>query len=125
VDGRPTSAINRAAANNILEGRAKIMATAVAAIMAKARREVEDVFHDKKAFSPDHAMAFEPRDHVQSRFLDQLIAEGVVREAGPGRYWMDLDAFERMRRKRLISVLWIMGLFLVVLIGVGIAKQIG
>jgi hypothetical protein len=100
------------------------MATAVAALMAKARREVEDLFYDNEAFSPDRAVGFEPRDHVQRRFLDQLIGEGIVREAGPDRYWMDLDAYEQMRRKRLISVLWIIGLFLVVLIGVTIAKQI-
>jgi hypothetical protein len=76
------------------------MATAAAAFAARARRELEDFFLDNDAFSPDRAIGFEPRLGIQQRYLEQLIAEGVVHEAEPGRYWFDLPAFQEMQRQR-------------------------
>ena len=77
------------------------MATAAAAIAARARREVEELFFDKNAFSPDRAIAFEPRIPIQQRYLEQLIAQGCVHEAQPGHYWFDLPAYSEMRRERI------------------------
>ena len=99
------------------------MATAVAALMAKARREIEDKFFDNNAFGADRAVEIEPRVPVQQRFLDQLMAENIVHQVGPNRYWLDLKAYEKMRRARMIAAFWIIGLFLVVLAGVTIVKQ--
>ena len=77
------------------------MATAAAAIAARARREVEEVFSDNEAFSPERAIEFEPRMAIQQRYLDQLIAEGAVHEVEPGRYWFDRVAYREMQRQRL------------------------
>ena len=76
------------------------MATAAAAFAAKARREVEQFFRDHDAFSPEHAVEFEPRMPIQRRYLEQLIGQGVVHEVEPGRYWFDLPVYEEMRRQR-------------------------
>ena len=78
------------------------MATSVAAMMAKARREIEALFLDNNAFSADRAVQVEPRMPVQQRYLDQLIAEGVVHEANPGRYWLDLPAYKQQRHERAV-----------------------
>src|SRR6476469_8181750 len=93
---RPTSAINLGAA------RERSMATAAAAIMARARREVENKFFDNDAFSADRAVEIEPRVPVQQRFLDQLMAQNIVHQVGSNRYWLDLKAYEKMRRARMI-----------------------
>jgi hypothetical protein len=76
------------------------MATAAAAIVARLRREVDQLFFDNDAFGPERAVEFEPRRGVQQRYLEQLIAEGVVHEAQPGHYWLDLPAFNEQRRQR-------------------------
>ena len=90
------------------------MATAAAAMVAKARREVDQLFFDNEAFSPDRAVEFEPRMDVQRRYLEQLMAEGVVHEAEAGRYWWDLPAYTEMRRQRAAWTLRILVLALVV-----------
>jgi hypothetical protein len=94
------------------------MATAVAAMAARARREVENLFLDNDAFSPERAVEFETRMPIQQRYLDQLIAEGIVHEVEPGRYWFDLPAYKQMQRQRLVWTMRILGLavFVVVVI---------
>jgi hypothetical protein len=99
------------------------MATAAAAIMARARREIESKFFDNNAFSADRAVEIEARLFTQQRFLEQLMAENIVHQVGPNRYWLDLKAYEKMRRARMIAAFWIIGLFLVVLAVVSIVKQ--
>ena len=78
------------------------MATAAAAMAAKARREVKDLFFDKDAFSPERAVEFDPRLPIQRRFLEQLIAEGVIHELSPGRYWFDLEVYQEQRHKQFV-----------------------
>ena len=39
---------------------------------------------------------------VQQRYLEQLIAEGIVHEAAPGRFWFDLPASKKSRRERFV-----------------------
>ena len=48
------------------------MATAAAAVMAAARRQVERQFFDKDAFSADRAIAIDTPKAIQRRFLDRL-----------------------------------------------------
>lgn len=95
------------------------MATAAAAIVARARREVENLFWDNDAFSPDRAVEFEPRMPIQQRFLDQLIAEGIVHQASAGRYWLDLPAYKARQKERLVWTMRILALgaivFLIIL----------
>ena len=92
------------------------MATAVAAMMARARREIDELFFDNDAFSPERAVDVAPRMRVQQRYLDRLIAEGVVREASPGRYWLDLPAYREQRHDRFVWKFRILLLAAVVLV---------
>src|SRR5579884_2676593 len=95
------------------------MATAAAAIVARARREVEELFWDNDAFSPDRAIEFEPRMSVQARYLEQLIGEGIVHQEARGRYWFDLPAYKKLQRERFVWSMRILAagaiVFLVVL----------
>jgi hypothetical protein len=109
--GRPTSAISRAAAD-----RRPTIATAAAAIAARARHEVENLFFDNDAFSPDRAVPFEPRMRIQRRYLEQMIGEGVVHEASPGHYWLDLAAYRQMRHDRFVWTMRILAIAVVVVI---------
>ena len=77
------------------------MATAAAAVAAKAHREVKNYFFEKDAFDPHRAVEFKPEARIQQRYLEQLLAEGVVHEVRPGHYWFDLPAYKEMQRQRL------------------------
>jgi hypothetical protein len=55
-----------------------------------------------------------PRDRSR---LDRLVAQGVIREASPGRYYYDIEA-ERARVKRKMP--WMLGL-IVLLAAIAIA----
>jgi hypothetical protein len=90
------------------------MATAAVAMAARARREVENLFLDNNAFSPDRAVEFDPQGHIQQSYLKQLITEGVVHEVEPGRYWFDLPAYKEMRRERLAWTLRILAVAAVI-----------
>jgi hypothetical protein len=101
------------------------MATAAGAMIAKARREVENLFFDSDAFSPERAVEFEPRGPLQRRFLDQMIAEDTVHEAAPGRYWLDLAVFNERRRKQFVWTLWIVALGALVTLIVAAVQYFG
>ena len=90
------------------------MATAAAAIAARLRREVDQAFVDRDALSPERAIEFEPQAPIQQRYLDQLIAEGIVHEIEPGRYWFDMPAYREQRRQQFIWSMRILGLAAVV-----------
>jgi hypothetical protein len=100
------------------------LATTVAAFLARARREVDELFFDNDAYSPDRAVEFEPRLPVQKRYLEQLIAEGTVHEGAPGRYWLDLDVYRERRRRQFVWTIWILGLSAVVVLVVWIVQAV-
>ena len=91
------------------------MATGAATFIAKARSEVERAFWDNGAFSPDRAIELELRVPVQQNYLEQMICEGIVHEASPGHYWLDLKAWREMGRQRLV---WTVA---VVAVGIAVA----
>jgi hypothetical protein len=95
----------------------------VPAQWSKARREVENLFFDNVAFSPERAVEFEARRPVQRRILDQMIAEGTVHEAAPGRYWLDLAVFKERRRKQFVWTMWIVALGAVVALIIAAVKH--
>jgi hypothetical protein len=100
------------------------MATAAGAMIARARREVDELFFDNNAFSPDRAIEVEPRMNVQQRYLEQLIAEGIVHNSEPGHYWMDLDAWKEARRVRRLWTLRVVLIFLAILVAVIAITQV-
>lgn len=80
------------------------MATAAAALAARARREIQHAFFSADAVRPDRAIAFAPDNGFERRQFERLRSAGAVHEEQPGRYWLDLPAYDRMLRRRLERV---------------------
>lgn len=93
------------------------MATAAAAAVARARREIQHHFFSHDAVRPDRAVAFEPSRSIERRQFERLRERGVIHEAKPGLYWLDVVAYDvdlRQRFTRVRTVLLIMVLALMV-----------
>ena len=76
------------------------MATAAAAIMVKARRDVASHFMSRNAVSPQSAVPFEPARRVQRRMFDRMVDAGVLVRSSTGRWYMDVAAYDESNRKR-------------------------
>jgi hypothetical protein len=76
------------------------MASAAAAMTARARREIQHQFFAADAVRPDRAIAFEPANHFERRQFERLRNRDIVREEGPGRYWLDLPAYDDLLQER-------------------------
>src|SRR5690348_16732053 len=93
------------------------MATAAAAIIARARREMQHELFRQDAVRADRAIAFDPSHHAQRRVFERWRRAGVIQEARPGHYWLDVIAYDvdlRQRHRRLrIALLAIVALLLI------------
>ena len=79
------------------------MATAAAAVIAKARRDVISHFMGANAVSAESAVAYEPGRRIRQRQFERLCDAGVIRPVGNGKYWIDApryDEWSRSRRRR-------------------------
>ena len=76
------------------------MATAAAALTARARREIQHQFFAADAVRPDRAIAFTPANGFEERQFARLRNLDVVREDMAGRYWLDLPAYDIVLRAR-------------------------
>ena len=96
------------------------MATsAVAAAIAKARRNIQHHFFSEDAVRPDRAVPFEPNSLIERRQFERMRSSDVIREAKPGTYWIDVVAYDTQltaRHQRIRNVL-----LAVVLILAGVA----
>jgi len=102
------------------------MATAVAAAVAKARRDIQHHFFSHDAVRPDRAVAFEPQRMIEQRQFERMRSRGIIREAQPGLYWLDVVAYDidlRQRFTRVRAVLLIMIMVLAIGLGVSIASR--
>ena len=70
------------------------MATAAAAAVARARRDIQHHFFSMDAVRPDRAVPFEPSRMIQQRQFERMQARGIIHEASPGRYWLDVVAYD-------------------------------
>ena len=82
------------------------MATIAAAAAAKARRGLQHAFFSLDAVQPDRAITFSPGGFAQRRLFDRWRRAGIIRDAEPGLYWLDLVAYdaELRRRHRLVKL---------------------
>jgi len=76
------------------------MASAAAALAARARREIQHQFFAADAVRPDRAIAFSPANHFEERQFARLRNRDIVREDMAGRYWLDLPAYDTYLRAR-------------------------
>lgn len=96
------------------------MATIIAAAVARARRDIQHYFFSRDAVQADRAVRFEPNNRLESRQFHRMIASGVIREAKPGTYWIDLPAYDSEMRARFAMLRSVL-LAIIVLVFVGIA----
>ena len=95
------------------------MATAAAALVARARREIQHHFFSNDAVRPDRAVSFDPSNGFEQRQFDRMARRGIIREAGPGPYWLDVVAYDldlRARHRRVKTALLIVIAVLVVVL---------
>ena len=74
------------------------MATAAAAVVARARRDVVSHFMERNAVSPDQAARWVPDRHLQRRIVGRFVRRGVLVETAPDTYYLDVPAYDRWRR---------------------------
>lgn len=74
-------------------------AAAIAAAVARARREIREHFEEAGAFDPASAIGYDPPDHIHERQFELFVGRGVLRPVGDGRYWIDQEA-ERIEDER-------------------------
>ena len=93
------------------------MATGAAALIAKARRDIQHEFFSQDAVRPDRAIAFDATRHIQRRVFERWQRAGVIREERPGHFWLDVAAYDVDLRRRhnrlLIALLVIVGLLFI------------
>ena len=97
------------------------MATAAAAAVAKARRDIQHHFFSHDAVRPDRAVAFEANRRIEERQFERMRSRGIIREARPGLYWLDVVAYDidltsRYRRVKVVLMIAIAVLLAVLLI---------
>jgi len=79
------------------------MATAAAAVVAKARRTVISHFMAANAVSPETAVPFSSDRRIERRIFDRFVAAKVVVPTPDDRYYLDVpawDAYSKSRRRR-------------------------
>ena len=78
------------------------MATIIAAVVAKARRDIQHYFVQEDAVRPERAVRFEPNSPVQRRQFEFMLSRGIIHEAKPGYYWVDIPEYDSQLRRRFI-----------------------
>ena len=101
------------------------MATAAAAAVARARRDVQHHFFSLDAVRPDRAVDFDPPTRLQRRQFERMRDRGIIHDTGDGRYWLDVVAYDvdlRARHRRVKTALIIL---LIILAAMLLATSFG
>jgi len=99
------------------------MATAAAAAVAKARRDIQHHFFSHDAVRPDRAIPFEAHRMIEDRQFERMRSRGIIREAKPGLYWLDVVAYDIDLRKRHAMVRTVL-LVIVLVLAAGLGTSI-
>jgi hypothetical protein len=88
------------------------MATAAAAAVARARREIQHHFFSNNAVRPDRAVDFDPPNRLQRRQFERMRERGIIHADKNGRYWLDVVAYDMDLTGRYKRVKWALALVL-------------
>jgi hypothetical protein len=80
------------------------MATVMAAMIARARRDIQHCFFSEDAVQPDRAIRFEPQNRIQKRQFEVMLSRGIIREAKQDHYWIDVAKYDVDLRRRFARV---------------------
>jgi hypothetical protein len=95
-------------------------ATAAVAIIVRKERELVEIFTRAGATSPVAAKTLDELNvHHEGLAMRRLRSRAVVRESG-GRYYVDLESWEAVRRMRHRMILVVVALVVIVLAGLGV-----
>jgi hypothetical protein len=100
-------------------------AAVIAAAMRRREQEVIDDFRAAGAISPDRAQSYTAIGLGDSLAMRRLRNRAVIREAGPGVFYLDEEVWAAVRRTRIRLVLTLFAILAVLLAGIslGIIKQ--
>ncbi len=76
-----------------------------AAVVARARRLVLGYFFAHNAVTPENAQPFESDRRLQRRQFERLRARGVIREAKPGTYYVDVPVWHAWQKSLHLRIL--------------------
>ena len=100
------------------------MATAAAAAVAVARRRVLGYFFERNAVTAENAVPFASERRLQQRQFERFCGNGVIREAKPGTYYVDVPRWHAWQHG-LHSRAKILLLVALIVIGVTLALTVG
>jgi hypothetical protein len=92
-----------------------------AAAMAAAERKVLDAFRTADATAPGRARRLDDIGLPRDGAFERLTAAGVLREAGPGEFYLDEAALIARRDVKPTRALWAIGLALTALLLIAVA----
>jgi hypothetical protein len=97
-------------------------AAAIAAVLRRKEQEVVDDFRAAGAISPATAQSYDALGLGDSLAIKRLQNRAVIREASPGRWYLDEEVWNAVRgmRRRFVMVL----LSVVALLAIGVALGI-
>jgi hypothetical protein len=101
------------------------MATAAAAAVARARRDVQHHFFSLDAVRPDRAVDFDPPTRLQRRQFERMRDGGIIHDTGDGRYWLDVVAYDVDLRERHRRVKTALIILLIILAAMLLATSFG
>ena len=102
------------------------MATAAAALIARARREIQHHFFAADAVRPDRAVSFSPENNFERSQFEKMRAKDIIREVAPGEYWLDVVTYDvELRRRHQIQRYALLTVIAALLIVVGFGVTIG
>jgi hypothetical protein len=84
-----------------------------AAAVARSGRKVVAYFYAMHAISAEDAVSYKPERPVDARQFERMRAGGLVHEASPGKFWLDIPAYEAdrsARRRRLVPIVILLAL---------------
>lgn len=78
--------------------------TIIGALAVRARRTIRAHFFALHAVTAEEAVPFVPQRRIERTQFEHMLGAGIVHEAGRGRYWFDLAAWQKQqdRRRRIL-----------------------
>jgi hypothetical protein len=101
------------------------MATGAAAVIARARRDIQHHFFSHDAVRPDRAVGFEPYSGIQRGQFERMLDRGIVRQTPAGTYWLDVVAYDddlQARYRRVKIALFVAIAVLLVVFALGASR---
>jgi hypothetical protein len=93
----------------VLKVLAQIALPVMLLLLAWRVRQTASRFRDAGAIAPEQAKALPDLGLRPGRAIRLLIRRGVLVDVGSERYYFDVSAYERGRRRRRILLLWLLG----------------